>query len=228
MLTGLDVDTHGVDYNGILSHCPPLESPTFLTLAAEVGYAAAMVAGKEKFCLYEQRNDLDYTFAREGDRSVADRVIELLDEGYEIIFAHFPNPDYFGHLSGWMSDQYINELSNTDAQVGRVLEHLDELDLTDETLVIVTADHGGHDTVHGSDSPEDMTIPWIIAGPGVITGTELTVDIHTTDTAATVLWTLGLSLPDNAIGRPVIEAFGLDDGRQVGTSLVVLAQDKQA
>ena len=27
-----------------------------------------------------------------------------------------------------------------------------------------TADHGGHDRTHGTDSPEDMTIPFIIKG----------------------------------------------------------------
>lgn len=208
MLTGLSVEQHGVDYNSTLFGCPTLESPTFLTLAEEAGYQTALVTGKEKFCLYQQTEMLDYTFVREGDRSVADRALELLDQGVPVIFAHFPNPDYFGHSTGWMSDRYINELSSTDFQVGRVLAKLDELGLSDDTLVILTADHGGHDFEHGSDRPEDILIPWIIAGPGVVPGTLLD-GVSVMDTAPTVLWALGLSLPDDLSGRPVYAAFGL-------------------
>ena len=32
---------------------------------------------------------------------------------------------------------------------------------SDDYLVILTADHGGHDSSHGTDRPEDMTIPII-------------------------------------------------------------------
>lgn len=207
MLTGLTPDQHGVDWNSTLHGCPPIESPTMLTLAEQAGYTTAMVAGKEKFCHFIQSEGLDYTFAQEGDRSVADRVIEVLEEGFEIIFAHFPNPDYFGHSTGWMSDTYLFELSNTDAQVGRVLNHLDKLGITDETLVILSADHGGHEFSHGIDIQEDMTIPWIIAGPGVTPGIELESEVTTIDTAATIIWTLGIPLPDNIAGQPVYEAF---------------------
>jgi len=34
-----------------------------------------------------------------------------------------------------------------------------------EYTVIVTADHGGHDRNHGTDLPEDMTIPMFFFGP---------------------------------------------------------------
>lgn len=207
MLTGLEISEHGLDDNDSIYPCPVIDAPTFITLAAEAGFQTAMVVGKQQFCRYLQTDLVDYTFALEGDRSVVDRALELLDEGYEVIFLQFPNPDYFGHLTGWMSDTYINEMRNTDYQVGRVLTRLQELNLIDQTLVIITADHGGHAMEHGTDRPDDMLIPWIIAAPGVIAGTVLGENIHITDTAATVLWALGLPLPDNMAGRPVVEAF---------------------
>jgi predicted AlkP superfamily pyrophosphatase or phosphodiesterase len=208
MLTGLSVAQHDVDYNGTQPGCPVLEFPTLLTVAEEAGNRTALVTGKEKLCLYRQADTLDYTFAREGDRSVVDRVLELLDADFTVIFAYFPNPDFFGHSTGWMSDTYLNELHNTDFQVGRILEKLDELGLSGETLIILTADHGGHDFGHGSDSPEDQHIPWIIAGPGVLPGTALD-DVRVMDTAPTVLWALGLPLPDNLSGLPIYAAFDL-------------------
>jgi predicted AlkP superfamily pyrophosphatase or phosphodiesterase len=215
MLTGLSVAEHGITYNDMPPDCPPIEPPTFLTLASDASYSTAMVVGKEKFCIYRQRDSLDYTFATEGDRSVADRVIELLETDVpRVIFAHFPNPDYFGHSIGWMSDTYISELHSTDFQVGRIIDELANLNLLDTTLVIITADHGGHDTGHGTTLPEDMTIPWIAYGAGIEPGTELS-GITNADTAATVLWALGLPLPESDASRPVTEAFTQNSGSEV-------------
>jgi arylsulfatase A-like enzyme len=73
---------------------------------------------------------------------------------------------------------------------------------------MVSSDHGGHDTTHGFDIPEDMTIPWIISGPGIQT-VQLTTPIQTMDTAATAAYALGLSIPGEWDGIPVTEAFGL-------------------
>ena len=39
--------------------------------------------------------------------------------------------------------------------------------LPPQTTVILTADHGGKDRDHGPDVPENMTVPWIVAGPKV-------------------------------------------------------------
>lgn len=208
MLTGLSIERHGLNHNDSLYPCPVLQAPTFLTLAQQAGYKTAIVSGKGQFCQFDQSDDTSYSFAQSGDRSVVDRVIELIDDGCEVIFAHFPNPDYFGHLTGWMSATYQHELGNTDFQVGRLLAALDERGLTAETLIILTADHGGHGTGHGTDLPEDMLIPWIIAGPGVAAGTDLSArDIRVMDTAPTILWALGVPLPDNLSGRVVSEAF---------------------
>ena len=79
-----------------------------------------------------------------------------------------------------------------------------------DTLIIITADHGGHGTSHGSSRLEDITIPWIIAGPGV-RHVVLSTNVSTTDTAATVAWALGLPIQPDWDGRPVLEAFGLPD-----------------
>lgn len=209
LLTGLSVAEHGVTFNDTPEGCPPIDPPTFVALAADAGYKAAIVAGKQKFCIYDQRETVDYTFATEGDRSVAERVVALLYEGYQVIFAHFPNPDYFGHSTGWMSETYMNELYSTDFQVGRIVDALDALGVLDTSLIIITADHGGHDFGHGTTMPEDMRIPWIIFGAGVQSGTTLH-GIKNADTAPTALWALGLPLPEGDYGRPVTEAFSGD------------------
>lgn len=208
MLTGLDVQEHGVDHNDY--RADPIEAPTFLLAAHEAGFSAGMVSGKEKLIQFRQHADIDYVFAREGDRSVIDAAITMLDDGVEVLFVHLPNPDYFGHAFGWMTDIYISELYSTDYQLGRLLAWLDENDLTDDTLIILTADHGGHDKVHGQRIPEDMRVPWIIAGPGVQAGISIEADVSVADTAHTVLYALGLTRPESELGRVVLPVFASD------------------
>ena len=58
--------------------------------------------------------------------------------------------------------------------------------------VIVTADHGGHGRNHGEDVPTDMFIPWIVWGEGASRGMNVADGVRTMDTAATVLWLLGV------------------------------------
>ncbi|RMG85108.1 MAG: hypothetical protein D6712_10015 [Chloroflexi bacterium] len=208
ILTGYDVEQHGVDWNS--DEAVIIETPTVLTLAQEAGYRAAMVVGKTLLNQLHQRDDVVYEEGLLGDRSVVNRTIELLEDGYEVLFVHFPNPDFFGHRRGWMSEIYLFELEETDRQLGRLLAELDTLGIADDTLIIVTSDHGGSDFNHGADIPEDMLVPWIIVGAGVAQGVELE-DISVMDTAATVLWALDLPLPEDLDGRPVIEAFEIED-----------------
>ena len=74
--------------------------------------------------------------------------------------------------------------------------------------MIVTADHGGHGTNHGSDDPRDVTIPWIAWGQGVKQGALTQSTVRTMDTAATVLWLLAVAEPaEGWMGQPVLEAY---------------------
>ena len=126
-----------------------------------------------------------------------------------MLFVHLTYPDSFGHADGWMSAAYLSVIGRDDTVVGTLIDGLQAENLLQGTLIILTADHGGHDQSHGSLDPQDMTIPWIIYGPGVQEGLPLTVPILTVDTAATGAWALGLAVPADWDGRPVVEAFGL-------------------
>ena len=64
-----------------------------------------------------------------------------------------------GHDSGWMTPTYLEYVSHAIDNVKRVVEAAG-----DEYTVIVTADHGGHDRAHGTEMPEDMTIPMFFMG----------------------------------------------------------------
>ena len=73
-----------------------------------------------------------------------------------------------GHDSGWMTEEYLRRISLALDNVKRVWE-----ECRDEYTIIITADHGGHDRSHGTEMPEDMTIPQFYIGPDFEAGKEL-------------------------------------------------------
>ncbi len=64
-----------------------------------------------------------------------------------------------GHDYGWMTEAYLKRISVAVDNIKRVVEAYG-----DEYTIIVTADHGGHDRTHGTDMPEDTTIPMFYFG----------------------------------------------------------------
>ncbi len=110
--------------------------------------------------------------------------------------------DTAGHVYGWMSDGYLQQVADTDRLVGQLLDAV----LPDST-VIIHADHGGHDRNHGTDAPEDMTIPWMIGGAGVRAGYQIERAVSLLDTAPTIAHILGITPPAAWEGSAVTEVF---------------------
>ncbi|MEK6549875.1 MAG: sulfatase-like hydrolase/transferase, partial [Nitrospirota bacterium] len=98
-----------------------------------------------------------------------------------------------GHADGWMSKPYLKAVEDIDRAIGTLIKGFKELGLYERTTFIVSADHGGHGTTHGTTMPEDMTIPWIAAGPGVKAGHEIRQPVSLMDTPATVMRAFGIS-----------------------------------
>ncbi len=76
----------------------------------------------------------------------------------------YDSPDHDGHASGWASPQYMEALHALDGYIARIIEATKRLGMYDETVFIVTADHGGTGTGHGSTSMEEMQTPFVIFG----------------------------------------------------------------
>lgn len=97
---------------------------------------------------------------------------------------------------------YYGMTSFLDAQVGRILDRLDTLGLTDNTLVIFTADHGhflGHHglTAKGAFHYEDLLrVPFLVRHPGgVLAGARSSSLQSLVDLAPTLLTAAGAPVP---------------------------------
>jgi arylsulfatase A-like enzyme len=203
MLSGYAPEEHGVTWDDYLPSRGPILVPTIFASARAKGLRTGMVVGKEKFTTFRDTGACDtWVLAAPDDDDVAGRIPLALVARPDLLFVHLPDVDLVGHASRWMSDAYLAAVRRADAAVGRIVASL-----SPDTTVILTADHGGRPEGHGSDSPFDTTIPWVIAGPSTAKGKVLSNGISTLDTAATAAFVLGVSLQPGAQGRPVYDAF---------------------
>jgi arylsulfatase A-like enzyme len=214
MLTGLCPAKHGVDWNDYIPERGYALGTDLFDIAHAAGLRTYMFVGKEKLQQVTEPTSLDrFVFVNDRDLVLTERLIAEFPQDFGVLFIHFALTDGMGHVYGWLSPEQLSVIRRADEALGLLLAELDGRGLRGETLIIVSADHGGHDTTHGSSAPEDMTIPWIASGPG-IQPKALTTVVHTIDTAATAAFALGLPRPPEWDGVPVYEAFGLPIERQ--------------
>jgi arylsulfatase A-like enzyme len=209
MLTGSCPSKHGVYWNDYLPLLGYASGTDLFDLAHANGLQTIMYVGKEKLRQITEPSSTDvFVYVNDRDLVVTQRLLDEFPQDFRLLFVHFPLVDGMGHEYGWLSPEQMSVAFRADQALGNILAELSARGLREETLIIVTADHGGHDTTHGSSLPEDMTIPWIASGPG-IQPKLLTTQVHTMDTAATAAFALGLPIPAEWDGVPVYEAFGL-------------------
>ncbi|MFT3891287.1 MAG: ectonucleotide pyrophosphatase/phosphodiesterase [Anaerolineales bacterium] len=214
MLVGVCPSKHGVDWNDYYPDRGYAKGTDLFDIVHAAGMQTVMYVGKEKLRQITEPASTDiFTFINDRDLVIADQLIANFPQDFRLLFIHFATVDDMGHEYGWMSPEQMSVAYRADQALGKILAELDARGLRQETLVIVTADHGGHDTTHGSHLPEDMTIPWIASGPGIKLG-QLITQVHTMDTAATAAFALGLPIPAEWDGVPVYEAFGLPVEKQ--------------
>lgn len=218
MLTGVSPSKHGIEWNQDLPLLHPVypNRPTLFELAHRAGYTTAMAAGKPKFSALAKPGTLNWCFvpvkSNTTDEAVADTAARWIDAyAPQVLFVHLPSVDLVGHEHGWGSGEQIRAIANADQCIGRILEALGKRHLLEATLVLVTADHGGAGRSHGPDDPRSRTIPWIVAGPGLCRGLDLTGDadleLRTEDTFATICWLLGIELREPIDGHPVTQVL---------------------
>lgn len=119
----------------------------------------------------------------------------------------FDNPDHVGHKAGHDTPEYYTTLKELDTYVGRIVQAVKEADMLDETIFIVTADHGGIDKNHGGKSMQEMETPFIISGKNVKKGMEFHESMMQYDVASTIAYIFELKQPQVWIGRPMKQVF---------------------
>lgn len=98
----------------------------------------------------------------------------------------------------WLKQMYEAEIRQLDELLGRFFGWLDEEGVGDETLFVVTSDHGEEFQEHGSVLhgrtyyEEVIRIPLLMKGPGLPAGTVVATPAHTIDVVPTILAHMGI------------------------------------
>lgn len=125
----------------------------------------------------------------------------------DFLFVAYDRPDHEGHVHGWGSPKYLQAVERLDAELGRILQALEDAGMREDTVIVVSSDHGGSGKGHGKALLSHMERPVVIQGPGIRKGCEMTFIGTVYDTGATLGALLGIEFPACWIGRPYIEAF---------------------
>jgi len=156
-------------------------------------------------------SEYDRKFSDEWAGGEAAKVIA--EHQPRVMFVHFGRVDSAGHAKGWGSPQQLTAIALADKGLGQVLEALRDAEVFDDTLIIISADHGGMGQIHNGKDPRGLHIPWIIHGPNVKKNYDLNRNdrlvISTMDTFATAASHLGISFKfhEEIEGRNVKDAF---------------------
>lgn len=120
----------------------------------------------------------------------------------------FDEPDHVGHVSGHGTPEYYAKLKELDIYVGQIVQAVEDAGMTEETIFILTSDHGGIEKGHGGKTMNEMETPFIISGKNIKSGLLFDeVSMMQYDVAATIAYLFGLEQPQVWIGRPMKSVF---------------------
>jgi predicted AlkP superfamily pyrophosphatase or phosphodiesterase len=211
MLTGVGPEKHKVMWNEWVPEKGLVPVPTIFSLAKKQDkkLKTALFAGKQKFAHLFLPGSLDaFSMPSYSCRIVARQASDYIQqEKPDLCFIHFADSDGAGHKYGWGTPEQIQAFADEDAALAVIKDAIKKAGIEKTSLVILTADHGGHAKTHGTASDEDTQIPWIIWGVGVKKNFTITDRVMTYDSAATALYALGIPLPAEFDGKPVLSAF---------------------
>ena len=208
MFRGVTPQRHGITTNTWVPQVRPV--PSLVDVLHQAGKRTAFFYNWEQLRDLADPGSLDRSYYMnnchepDGDWELASLAAATLREWTpDFAFVYLGCTDIAGHNHGWMSAEYLAAIGRADAAIGAVLEAVNQ----EETVVIVTSDHGGHEHTHGTEMDEDMTIPWVIAGPAVPSGRHLQEPVSIIDNSTTIAALLEVAPARDWAGQVVREAI---------------------
>lgn len=162
MITGkLPID------NGVHSHNErEFKGDSIFKYVKDIGKKGVLIEGDIGILKTEIEPKLNIDRNKDGsmDDEILESALEHMKEDNNLVFVHFKEIDYTGHSHGDFGKETIKVISKTD-------EYIEKLVSNWKGKVIITSDHGMHNTVdggnHGEFRYEDMIVPYLILEGGL-------------------------------------------------------------
>jgi predicted AlkP superfamily pyrophosphatase or phosphodiesterase len=159
MLTGLAPEQNGKTDNDWKPGMPPVAKPTLFDDAKQHGFRTAFYYAKPKLGYLVSTAVDEHALAR--DDGVDHALAFLAKDGKRFVFLHVSGLESAGTEYGWLSPEYLDELSYIDMALEPLFEAVSQ---RGAHLIVVTSDHAGHGRQHGTSHPDDYKLPLIMAG----------------------------------------------------------------
>ena len=238
MMNGTPAESSGIIGNNAAPYFKPLvltehnAQPTFFHLLKQARPDAetGVVCEWGDFLNYADTLCLDYFKRIEDPEGHPDAIVEesvkyIKDKKPVLCFIHIDALDHMGHAYGQGSAEYYAELPLVDDRVRRIVEGVKEAGIYDDSILIISSDHGHEGTGHGGHALNEIETPLVIWGKGIQKNHEITETVIQYDLAATVAEVFHLEKPQSWRGvlRVVrCDAFSPWSGRPVFWSPAIL------
>ena len=211
LLHGVIPSVHGLTNDIVSSKAYPSDSsyPSFFRVIRENDESAllASFAGWNPINIGIVENDIGVH--KEGgmsDALLTEAILTYLAQNNPTaMFVQFDEADAAGHSSGYGTSTQLAKIAQIDAYIGRIYNSYAQKGILDETLFIVTADHGGNGTSHGGLTDGEKYVMFAATGKSVVNGT--ISDMELRDTASIVLHALGYECPETWSSRVPSDLF---------------------
>lgn len=137
------------------------------------------------------------------DEAVAGQAAKFVEDNDNpsLLFVQLNYVDAAGHWNGYGSPAHLESITFSDGLIRSIYEAYDKKGILDDTLFIITADHGGTpDGKHGGESPEEKTVFLGIHGRTIAPGSGM-ADAEVQDIPVIAAYALGLDIPENWTGK---------------------------
>jgi predicted AlkP superfamily pyrophosphatase or phosphodiesterase len=124
-----------------------------------------------KSCNLDDRLSL-YGEDNSRDQKLTDWLLrKISDSSFDVIMGVYDQVDGAGHSHGFSKNsKYLRAIEAADSQLGQLLQAIElriKSHSSEEWLIVLTSDHGGHDTFYGGGHSEteneDEVIPFVMA-----------------------------------------------------------------
>jgi predicted AlkP superfamily pyrophosphatase or phosphodiesterase len=143
-----------------------------------------------------------------SDTESAMKVAAYIKEQKPVFTAvGFGEPDSTGHTKGWGSSDYYSKLAEMDGLIAIIEQAVKDAGIYDNTVFVLSSDHGGTLNGHGYNLPKHRKIPMIFYGSGIKKGFTIPSPVNNYDITPTMAALLGLKIPPEWTGRILYEIF---------------------
>lgn len=142
------------------------------------------------------------------DEILVSRLEKYVNEQRDLnlLFIHLTNVDEMGHLFGYNSQEYENQIKILDEHIKKIISIIENLWDSENLKILITTDHGGIENKHGGSTDQETGVFLVISGYNIKPNMKIHGAVTNMDCAAIILDEFDIESPDWFDAKlPIIE-----------------------